>query len=234
MMAGGTHAAFPAGSVDHKRYENQGNPSLLALLPETATRILDIGCGAGDNARLLAATGRSVDGITLSESEAITARQVCGNVLVHDLESGLPQVTNTYDAVVCSHVLEHLRWPDRLLRELRELLRQSEGVLLVALPNVLFYKNRWRLMNGHFDYEESGLMDASHFRWFTYASSRRLLESGGFEVLRHSCEGSFPLPFVRRFVSRQITAAVDAGATRLLPGLFGYQLLLLARPVPEK
>lgn len=234
-MAGGTPAAFPAGSVDHKRYENQGNPSLLALLPDTATSILDIGCGAGDNARLLAATGRSVDGITLSESEAITVRQVCGDVFVHDLESGLPpQVQKTYDAVVCSHVLEHLRWPDRLLREVRKLLRPAEGVLLVALPNVLYYKNRWRLLTGHFDYSESGLMDATHFRWFTYASSRRLIESTGFEVLHHSCEGSFPLPFVRRCVSRQVTAAVDAGATRLLPGLFGYQLLLLARPVPEK
>jgi SAM-dependent methyltransferase len=227
--------AFPAGSVDSKQYQNAGNPSLLALLPATATRILDIGCGAGDNARLLAATGRSVDGITLSESEAIAARRVCENVFVHDLESGLPQqVTNTYDAVVCSHVLEHLRWPDLLLKEVRKLICPSRGVLLIALPNVLFYKNRWRLLTGHFDYEESGLMDATHFRWFTYASSRRLLESSGFEVLHQSCEGSFPLPFVRRFVGRQVAAAVDAGATRLLPGLFGYQLLLLARAVREK
>ncbi len=230
MMADGTKAAFPAGSVDHKCYENQGNPGLLALLPDMVIRVLDVGCGAGDNARLLAATGRSVDGITLSESEAITARQVCGSVLVHDLEAGLPpQVTNTYDAIVCSHVLEHLRWPDRLLKEVRELL-PSKGVLLVALPNVLFYKNRWRLLTGHFDYEESGLMDASHFRWFTYATSRRLLESSGFEVLHHSCEGSFPLPFVRRWIGRQIAAAVDARAVKLFPGLFGYQMLLLARP----
>lgn len=233
MMAAVTGAPFPSGSVDQKRYENRGNSALLALLPNKTTRVLDIGCGAGDNARLVAATGRTVDGITLSESEAEAARQVCRKVLVHDLECGLPpQVDTPYDAVICSHVLEHLRWPDRLLNEISELLRPSEGVLLVALPNVLFYKNRWRLMKGYFDYEESGLMDASHFRWFTYASSRRLLESCGFEVLHHSCEGSFPLPFVRRLVGRQFTAAVDAGATKLCPGLFGYQLLILARPVP--
>lgn len=222
--------AFPAGSVDSKRYENRGNPALLALLPTHAPRVLDIGCGAGDNARLLAATGCFVDGITLSEAEATTAREVCSNVFVHDLELGLPHLNNTYDAVVCSHVLEHLRWPDRLLKEVRELLLPAKGVLLVALPNVLFYKNRWRLLTGHFDYEESGLMDASHFRWFTYASSRQLLESSGFEVLHHSSEGSFPLPIVRRLVGRQAAAAVDAKAARLLPGLFGYQLLILARP----
>lgn len=231
-MSAGFQTAFPAGSVDHKRYENRGNPALLALLPDAATRVLDIGCGAGDNARLLAATGRSVDGITLSEAEATTASQVCSNVLVHDLEFGLPhQVGGIYDGVVCSHVLEHLRWPDRLLKEVRELLLPSQGVLLVALPNVLFYKNRWRLLTGHFDYEESGLMDASHFRWFTYASSRRLLESSGYEVLHHTAQGSFPLPLVRRLVGRQVAAAVDGRASRLFPGLFGYQLLILARPV---
>ena len=221
MMSDGPQSAFPAGSVDHKRYENRGNPALLALLPNTANRVLDIGCGAGDNARLLKAMGLSVDGITLSEAEATTARQVCGSVFVHDLESGLPPHLNTtYDAVVCSHVLEHLRWPDRLLKEVREILRPNQGALLVALPNVLFYKNRWRLLAGHFDYEESGLMDASHFRWFTYASSRRLLEIAGFEVLSHSGEGSFPLPFARKVLPQRLVAAVDNTAMSLLPGLF--------------
>lgn len=230
-MSTPSQTAFPAGSVDHKRYENRGNPLLLTLLPNTATRVLDIGCGAGDNARLLTAMGLSVDGVTLSEAEATTARQVCGSVFVHDLETGLPPDLNkTYDAVICSHVLEHLRWPDRLLKEVREVLQPSQGVLLVALPNVLFYKNRWRFLTGHFDYEESGLMDASHFRWFTYASSRRLVESAGFEVLSQSGEGSFPLPLVRKLLPRRVVTAVDKTATFGLPGLFAYQLLLCAGP----
>jgi SAM-dependent methyltransferase len=224
-------SAFPAGSVDSKRYENRGNSALLTLLPPSVKRVLDIGCGAGDNARLLSATGGSVDGITISDAEAATARHVCNNVFVHDLECGLPtNLGGPYDAVICSHVLEHLRWPDRLLREVHELLLPSKGVLLVALPNVLFYKNRWRLMTGHFDYEESGLMDASHFRWFTYASSRRLLEGAGFEVLCHSGDGSMPLPLVRKVLPSSLVRAVDATATAVLPGLFSYQLLLCARP----
>lgn len=223
--------AFPAGSVDSKRYQNRGNPKLLSLLPPTAMRVLDVGCGAGDNARLLADGGRSVDGITLSETEAATARRVCNSVIVHDLEFGLPtHLGAPYDAVICSHVLEHLRWPDRLLKEVRELLLPRKGVLLVALPNALFYKNRWRLLTGHFDYEESGLMDASHFRWFTYASSRRLLESAGFYVLSHSGDGSLPLPLVRKVLPTRFVEAVDATATAVLPGLFSYQLLLCAKP----
>jgi len=234
-MAEELQVAFPAGSVDRKRYENRGNPPLLALLPNDARCVLDIGCGAGDNARLLVASGRSVDGITLSEAEAATAQEVCGSVFVHDLETGLPtNLTSTYDAVICSHVLEHLRWPDRLLGEVCERLLPQRGVLLVALPNVLFYKNRWRILTGHFDYEESGLMDASHFRWFTYESSRRLLEEAGFEVQSHSAEGSFPLPLVRRVINNRIASRVDKFAASALPGLFGYQLLLRAIPAGSR
>jgi SAM-dependent methyltransferase len=225
--------AFPAGSVDQKLYHNKGNPQLLRMLPDTSRRILDVGCGAGDNARLMAASGRLIDGITLSREEADAAAAVCEKVFVHDLETGLPSdLPTSYEAVVCSHVLEHLRWPDRVLHTIRSLLQPHDGYLLVALPNVLFYKNRIQLASGYFDYEESGIMDASHFRWFTYASSRRLIEEAGFDVLRHEGDGSFPLPLVRRLIGRTIAGAVDRAAVRSIPGLFAHQILLLATPKP--
>src|SRR5258707_495130 len=34
------------------RYQNAGNPSVLSMVPKNATRVLDVGCGAGDNARI--------------------------------------------------------------------------------------------------------------------------------------------------------------------------------------
>lgn len=226
-----TSRVFPAGSVAGKRYENQGNTSLLRLMPEYARRILDVGCGVGDNARLLAASGYSVDGIKLSEAEAESARRVCNTVFVHDLETGLPpSLAPPYDAILCSHVLEHLRWPDRLLRQICTLLKPQAGVLLVALPNILFYKNRFRLACGYFEYEESGLMDATHFRWFTHATSRRMVEEAGFNVLRHEGEGSFPIPLLRRLVSTRLSKSIDTAAVRVLPGLFAYQILILAQP----
>jgi 2-polyprenyl-3-methyl-5-hydroxy-6-metoxy-1,4-benzoquinol methylase len=73
--------------------------------------------------------------------------------------------------IPCCHVLEHLRWPERLLIALKPLLTPRSGQLLVALPNVLFYKNRVRLLCGQFEYADSGIMDASHFRWLTHLSA---------------------------------------------------------------
>jgi 2-polyprenyl-3-methyl-5-hydroxy-6-metoxy-1,4-benzoquinol methylase len=216
-------------SVERKSYRNEGNAAVVRCVPETARTILDIGCGAGDNARLLARKGRVIDGITLSISERTEALKYCQTVIIHNLESGLPsELKGPYDFVICSHVLEHICWPEKLLRDIRERL-SIEGRLVVALPNIFFYKNRWNLIRGRFDYEESGLMDNTHFRWYSFRSAQALLASAGFEVLRAGADGSFPIPFRRRFFSRRVTRPLDAWATASFPGLFGYQIVFIAR-----
>jgi 2-polyprenyl-3-methyl-5-hydroxy-6-metoxy-1,4-benzoquinol methylase len=216
-------------SVEAKSYKNHGNPAVLGCVPDESHAILDVGCGAGDNARLLARVGRVVDGVTLSASERDKAQQHCRKVVIHNLETGLPaELKGPYDCVICSHVLEHICWPEKLLRDIRERLSPS-GLLVVALPNVFFYKNRWNLIRGRFNYEESGLMDNTHFRWYSFRSAQALLGSAGFDILGAEADGSFPIPFRRRLFSHSVTRLVDAWAAAAFPGLFGYQMVFTAR-----
>jgi SAM-dependent methyltransferase len=219
------------GDVSGKIYSNDGNGPLLAAVPSgRALRVLDLGCGAGDNARILRHAGHIVDGITLSEGEAAEAKRYCRAVFVHDLEGDLPQLPeDSYDVCLASHVLEHLRWPEKLLAAVTPLLAAREGILLVALPNIMNYRYRWPLFCGRFEYAASGVMDASHFRWFTFASGRRLLEGHGFFVERAWAEGGFPLWKLRRVLPRRATGWLDRVACTVLPGLFGHQLLYVAR-----
>jgi len=215
-------------SVEAKSYKNEGNAGVLRRVPQTARTILDVGCGAGDNARLLALSGRVIDGVTLSVAERDEALKHCKNVLIHNLENGLPtELAGPYDCVICSHVLEHICWPEKLLRDIRGCLSPG-GVLVVALPNLFFYKNRWNLLRGRFEYEDAGLMDNTHFRWYSFASAQNLLASAGFDVLRAEVEGSFPIPFRRRVFPLAVTRPVDAWASATLPGLFGYQMIFSA------
>lgn len=212
-------------------YRNEGNQGLLQRMPRPAGQILDVGCGAGDNARLLGRSGGVVDGITLSPEEARRARHHCRRVWIRDLEEGLPgDLRDRYDAVLCSHVLEHLRQPESLVRSLARLLRKTKGVLLVALPNPLFYQNRWNLLRGRCRYEETGLMDSTHLRWFTFATGRELLEKNGFRVLSASVEGSFPQGPLRKFLPQAVSRAIDQAACLRWPGLFGWQMIYVARP----
>jgi len=216
--------------VSEKCYRNPGNPAVLSAVPATAMRILDVGCGAGDDAARCSLPGRVIDGITLSDTEAAAARHVCRDVFVADLEGGLPAavLARRYDFCICSHVLEHLRWPGRLLRQLHDVLPERGPRLVVALPNIMYFKTRAALVMGRFEYREAGIMDASHFRWYRFRSGRRLLEEAGFPVLRSWAEGSFPLSVLRRVAPATVVGAIDRGAAALVPGLFGSQLLYVA------
>jgi SAM-dependent methyltransferase len=212
-----------------KCYENSGNAALMAFVPKSTKRALDVGCGSGMHARQLQARGMAVDGITISGSEHASAVSACENCWVHDLEAGLPAgLASTYDLIICSHVLEHLRWPERILLALKSRLQPRSGRLLVALPNVLFYKNRARLLLGRFEYQDSGIMDASHFRWFTFRSARRLVEQCGYRVIAHEGHGSAPIPLARRALPTRLTTWADGVATRLIPGLFSNQIIVVA------
>ncbi len=216
--------------VDKKSYKNDGNSGILRYVSASAKTVLDVGCGAGDNARILKDSGKVVDGVTLSPSERDEAEKFCRSVVIHNLENGLPpELSGSYDCVICSHVLEHICWPGKLLSDIRSRL-SPQGLLVVALPNLLFYKNRWKIFSGIFEYEETGLMDNTHFRWYSFHSAQELLRRHGFEVQRAEAEGSFPIPFRRRIIPPSLTRPVDEWASTSFPGLFGYQMIFTALP----
>ncbi len=211
-------------------YRGESSPAVLRRIPADAVRILDVGCGGGGNARLLSARGQIVDGITVSAQEAEQAQSFCTNVYQHDLETGLPPLPAEllYDAVICSHVLEHIVEPEALLTSIRARLAPS-GIMVVALPNLMFWRSRIRLMLGDFEYTDHGLMDRTHVRWYSFASGRRLLERHGFHVIEAVAEGGLPLGPLRRIAPQWLLERGDRAACRLAPGLLGSEMLYVAR-----
>jgi len=229
-------AATPSriGLRDHSEivsptlYDAAANLAVLSLVPSNARLVLDVGCGTGGNARELGQRGLVVDGITFSASEARLAERWCRRVFLHNCESGLPMTEENYDCVIGSHVLEHIAEPARLLTDIANVLAPS-GKLIVALPNLLFYKNRARLLFGRFQYETGGLMDQTHLRWYTFTSAQQLIESFSFNVMNAVADGSVPLPIVRRFeMLKRLCAWLDSFGCRHWPGLFGYQMIYAA------
>src|SRR5262245_17584027 len=172
----------PADCVGSDRrsvvYQNEGNLLLLSLLSSNVRTILDVGCGAGDNARVIRTVNENIEivGITLSAEESKHARQHMTAVHVVDLDaSDLSFLGDRrFDAVIFSHVLEHVKDPQRVLSLSAQHLRVG-GQMLIAVPNVLYYRNRFRFLTGHFEYEESGIMDRTHLHFFTWHTADRYL-----------------------------------------------------------
>lgn len=214
-----------------KVYQNAGNLPLLELLKmlPAGSRVLDCGCGSGDNARILQARGYCVTGITISQQEQEQAAPYCQQVYLADLERGIPaEAGHGYDAVLLSHVLEHLVHPRYVLRDASRVLAPA-GLLAVALPNVLVYWNRWNFLRGRFEYTPRGIMDETHVHFYTFTTGQRLLTGNGFTIVTAQVDGAFPLWKLRGLLPASLSTAIEKIAGRCWPDLFGIQSLYLAR-----
>ena len=116
------------------------------MFPIDLVKILDVGCGAGDNARRLSSRGHKVWGITLSQQEAKSAEPWCEEVFVGDLDGDLPRaLPAAFDGILLSHVLGHLAHPQAVLRRLYDRLRLG-GLLFIAVPDMAHWRLRVRLL----------------------------------------------------------------------------------------
>jgi len=136
-----------------------------------------------------------------------------------------------FDRVLLMDVLEHLRRPGQILQQAHGVVKR-DGLLIVSLPNVANIFVRLMLLFGRFDYKERGILDRTHLRFFTRRTARRLLEENGYTVVREEytviplelAVGLSPDNIFMRALNRSV-----AFATWLIPGLFAYQLMYVAR-----
>src|SRR5262249_42998008 len=157
-----------------------------------------------------------------------------------DLDRGLSDAQaelagKKFDRILLQDVLEHLRFPEKLLRDCRDLLT-PQGQLLVSLPNVANITVRLLLLMGRFDYTERGILDKTHLRFFTRRTARRMLEENGFEIISEKTTVmpvelvlglAYDNPFMR------ILNGWLALLTKLFPNLFGYQHIFVIVPKEE-
>lgn len=164
-------------------YFEHARPELAALVPTSARRVLDIGCGAGAlGAALKSRQPVEVVGIERCEEAARRARARIDRVVVGDVETldtGFGE--SSFDCIVCGDVLEHLREPLRVLSRARNWLA-PDGCLIASIPNVRHHTVVRSLLNGNWTYESAGLLDADHVRFFTRREIEKLFFRAGFKI----------------------------------------------------
>ena len=243
-------------------YVERPNSVLVDLLQthvlsaRPAARILDVGCGAGANARRirqLAPLSRMV-GIEPNAHAAALARATCDEVFEGTLEAWIESSPRAgFDAVLLADVLEHTVDPIGFLRNFLQLSSLRGATLLVSVPNYGVWYNRLRTLAGRFEYSWSGLYDRTHLRFFTRDSIRNALDYAGFELMADACTPSVvqsAAPVLRRFFEQDVArgnhlALGDSAAfgayerfveplekrfCGLWPELLGYQIVCVAKP----
>jgi glycosyltransferase involved in cell wall biosynthesis len=192
-------------------------------------KVLDVGCSDGQFAALAGGMGHRVTGIDLVKHLGVAAR--VEHFVEADLNAGLPtEAGDDYGVVVAGDVLEHVIDPAQLLGDMATRLAPG-GQVFVSVPNFAHWYPRGRVMAGRFDYDQRGLLDRGHVRFFTRRSFERLVEQCGLRIVEHEVVGS-PFDVLERGaadtrVSRALARAAkaDRAATRVWPTMFGYQFL---------
>jgi 2-polyprenyl-3-methyl-5-hydroxy-6-metoxy-1,4-benzoquinol methylase len=161
--------------------------------------VLEIGPATGYLSRRLVETGCRVTAIEADPESARRAEQagallICGSV---EDEAILQQVRATFDVVLLADVLEHLRWPERTLARMRQFLNPG-GYAVISLPNIANWRTRVGLLRGRFDYQDEGILDRTHLRFFTKRSAEAMIREAGYEVLEfHPGATRMPGVFLR-------------------------------------
>jgi len=227
-----TVASQPLSALKHRVYSNEGNPALLAHLPLDAGKVLDVGCGAGANARLLHERGCRVWGITLSPGEADLAKPFCEAIQVADVEDGDFDFSDGFfDCMIFSHVLEHLVRPEVALKKLCRYLRTG-GLVLIAVPNMAHWRIRLRLLRGDWRRDDSGPMDSTHLHFWSYLTAPGSILAPLQIRSRVAGDPAFPLWPLRRWAPTW-SKRIDRCTGNLWPNLFATQTLLVAEKVSQ-
>jgi 2-polyprenyl-3-methyl-5-hydroxy-6-metoxy-1,4-benzoquinol methylase len=147
--------------------------------------VLEVGCSTGYFTKYLVERGCNVVGIEIDPDAATKASAWADHVVVGTLDDSdlWNEVKDeSFDAIVLGDVLEHLRDPLTALRQAARKLKPS-GFIVTSLPNVAHGDVRIALLQGRFQYAETGLLDRTHMRFFTLESIRTLLNEAGLVVV---------------------------------------------------
>jgi SAM-dependent methyltransferase len=187
---------------------------LLGCIPLTAKAVLEVGCGSGALAgeyKRRNPMARYV-GIEIDPDAAKVASGRMDAVAVVDVErEPVPFRDEMFDCIIYGGVLCRLRDPWAVLRQQAQALTEN-GIAVVSVPNVEHWSFAEHLLRGTWNYEDQGLLDRAHLRWFNLPMMRSALVTAGLhpiDVTPRVADQAEAEEFVRTIESALTTLGVD-------------------------
>ncbi|MGP0630324.1 glycosyltransferase family protein [Nitrospina sp. 32_T5] len=156
---------------------------LLHLVPLEARSVLEVGCGAGHTGNAIKQRqGAYVAGIEINTQAAGEARRNLDRLVEGSVESmDLPFEEKKFDCILFADVLEHLVDPAMVLRKTLPYLSE-QGVVVASIPNIQYHGILNQLGEGNWTYEDEGILDRTHLRFYTLKEIQKLFAETGYEV----------------------------------------------------
>ena len=167
-------------------YYEQDRREMLEFIPPDAETILDVGCGSGTFGQLVKQEINCIYwGIEPDAASAEKAALRLDKVINSTFSADLPEIENqSFDVICFNDVLEHLTNPEEILELCRNKLTEK-GIIVASIPNILFFHTMVDIIvRQDWQYQESGVLDKTHLRFFTKKSIIRMFENSGYEIIK--------------------------------------------------
>lgn len=163
--------------------EERNSLSVLISRIHSNTTVLEFGPANGRMTKYMKEQlNCKVYAVELDERSAKDAKQYTEKILVDSIENYTWQEEFKdlkFDYIIFADVLEHLYYPEKVLKSVKEFLKE-DGSILVSIPNIAHNSIIINLLKNEFNYNPIGLLDDTHIRFFTKKTFDELIEKVGY------------------------------------------------------
>lgn len=193
-------------------------------------KVLEIGVGNGKISNYLNKLGFDVYGVDNSKECLKLLNPKVKKFLVDIEMNKLPFKDNMFDVVLIFAVLEHIKCPENVLKEINRVLK-SKGKVYASTPNINWFPFRLYFLFGMCPED---FHTTNHVKFWNLKRFKQLFRNSGFEVIKQITSLGFPNPFIlfiRNYRKKyiQISGKYIFISSRLKSKLFGYNQVIIAK-----
>lgn len=170
-----------------EEYYKHVRQEMLAYLPPSAKKVLDVGCAEGAFGLAIKEKNKAtVWGIELTKEAANKAINVLDKVFIGPCENFIDELPDNYfDTIYFNDVLEHMVEPADVLKKMKSKLTE-DGVVISSIPNIRYFRVfKEMYFDESFEYKPEGVLDKTHLRFFTKKSIKKMYEDLGYKIISH-------------------------------------------------
>lgn len=205
------------------------NQKLYNSIPDSARNILELGGGSGRLGKLFKEnhpgskwTNIDKDRLSIEQSKAYLDCSIlqdlnCSSLFLKDF--------SLFDVVILGDFLEHMINPEKILKDLYDVTTDNAKIIC-CLPNAAHVSVLQRLMCGDMSYDECGLLDSTHYHFFSQQSAFKIfLDTGWLPALKdHYMTPVSENVFTRNLINGVSMLGVPEKTA--LRYLFTYQMII--------
>lgn len=167
--------------------DKDSGPARVVRIVGENKRVLEIGCGPGSITKLLTSVSKCrVTALDIDAESIAKIQTYCENAYQADLNDplwpGVVEDNQKFEVLVAADVLEHVYTPSEVLQSMKGLL-DDNGYMVISLPHAGHSVIHACLFDEDFEYNDAGLLDRTHIRFFGIKNIQNLFEDAGMKII---------------------------------------------------